>query len=98
MSQMSLTAAAARERAPVNGVDTRSLFATINVVRQQPDLAPFRFRASNRWLGGTHSRTRIESFSGAGGDQRHAAEFKDGSRIEAAIRRNSSGRNHDASV
>jgi hypothetical protein len=70
----------------------------INVVRQQPDLAPFRFHASNRWLAGTHGRTRIESFSGAGGDQGHAAEFKDASRIEAAIRRNSSERNHDASV
>ena len=43
MSQMSQTAAAARERAPVNKVDTRSLFATINVVRQQPDLARFRY-------------------------------------------------------
>jgi uncharacterized OsmC-like protein len=60
---------------PRNGVDTPTLFATINAVAEQPELAKFKWRASNRWQQGTHSRTRIESFSGAGGDQQHAKEF-----------------------
>ena len=38
------------EPTPRNGVDTKALFATINVVKGQPELAQFTFRASNRWL------------------------------------------------
>ncbi len=65
-----------RERVPLNGVDTPNLFATINVVRDNPGLAKFQFRASNSWVKGTHSRTTIESFSGAGGEHAHAAAFQ----------------------
>lgn len=60
---------------PRNGVDTPTLFATINAVGAQPELAKFQFRATNRWQQGTHSRTRIQSFSGAGGEQKHEKEF-----------------------
>ena len=49
-----------------NGVDTTALFATIDVVREQPELAQFQFRASNRWVRGTHSQSRIRGFYGAG--------------------------------
>lgn len=69
------TAEARRERQPLNGVDTPNLFATINVVRSQPELGAFQFRAKNRWVKGTHSQTRIESFSGAGGEHTHARVF-----------------------
>jgi uncharacterized OsmC-like protein len=64
------------EPTPRNGVDTPTLFATINAVAGQPELAKFRFRASNRWQSGTHSRSRMESFRGAGGDHMHASEFE----------------------
>ncbi|HEX5132469.1 MAG TPA: OsmC family protein [Candidatus Krumholzibacteria bacterium] len=60
---------------PRNGVDTPTLFATINAVGGQPELAEFQFRATNRWQQGTHSRTRIQAFSGAGGEQAHETEF-----------------------
>ena len=66
---------APRKREPLNGVDTPNLFATIDVVRGAPTLAQFRFRARNRWLGGTHSESTIESFSGAGGEHVHARTF-----------------------
>lgn len=56
---------------PLNGVDTPTLFATINAVAGQPDLAKFRFRASQRWVRGTHSQGRFETFSGAGTDHTH---------------------------
>jgi uncharacterized OsmC-like protein len=62
-------------REPRNGVDTPTLLGTINVVRDQRGLAAFQFRATNRWLTGTHSRTVIESFSGAGGEHRHNSDF-----------------------
>jgi uncharacterized OsmC-like protein len=60
---------------PRNGVDTPTLLATIKAVGAQPELAQFRFRALNRWQQGTHSRTRIQSFYGAGGEQMHEREF-----------------------
>jgi len=58
-----------------NGVDLPNLFGTINVVKGQPELAQFRFRATNRWVVGTHSRTTIEQFSGAGGEHSHIKEY-----------------------
>jgi uncharacterized OsmC-like protein len=64
-----------RPATPMNGVDTPTLFATIGAVKAQPELAKFRFRATNTWVQGTHSRSRIESFEGAGGPQRHARAF-----------------------
>ncbi len=63
-------------REPRNGVNTPALFATINAVKESPDLAQFRFRATNRWIDGTLSESRIESFSGAGGDHPHKTEFR----------------------
>jgi uncharacterized OsmC-like protein len=64
-----------REKRPMNGVDVPALFATINAVGEQPELAKFQFRASNQWVRGTHSRTRIEGFSGAGGEHAQTADF-----------------------
>lgn len=65
-----------RERVPMNGVDTPTLFATINAVRAQPELAKFQFTATNQWLKGTHSRSRIERFTGAGAEHRHTGEVQ----------------------
>ena len=48
-----------------NGVDTSVLFATLNAIKQQPDLARFQFRARNVWLGGAHNRSTIKAFYGA---------------------------------
>jgi uncharacterized OsmC-like protein len=61
---------------PLNGVNTPVLFATIGAVKGQPELAKFHFRARNRWLAGTHSRTRIEAFDGAGGTHTHATQVE----------------------
>jgi uncharacterized OsmC-like protein len=69
------TAKRARAAVPMNGVDTPTLFATIGAVRAQPELARFRFRAINTWIQGTHSRSRLETFEGAGGAHKHVREF-----------------------
>ena len=71
-----MTAPTRAPREPRNGINTPALMATINAVRDARALAKFQFRASNRWIGGTHSETRIESFTGAGGEQRHREEFR----------------------
>ena len=49
-----------------NGVDTQQLFGTLDLVKQQPELTQFQFRATNRWIGGAHNRTTIKDFYGAG--------------------------------
>lgn len=60
---------------PRNGVDTPALLGTIEAVGAHPELAKFQFRATNRWQKGTHSRTSIRSFHGAGGEHLHEREF-----------------------
>jgi uncharacterized OsmC-like protein len=52
--------------APRNGVNVPVLFATIDAVNGQKDLAKFQFRAVNHWIAGTHSQTTINGFYGAG--------------------------------
>jgi len=64
-----------RKVEPMNGVDTPTLFATLDAVKAQPELAKFQFRATNRWQQGTHSRSTLESFHGANGEQKHSQAF-----------------------
>lgn len=64
-----------RERRPMNGVDVPTLFATLDAVRDAPEAARFQFRATNRWVSGTHSRTTIEGFFGVGQEQEHRREY-----------------------
>jgi len=52
-------------RPALNGVDTPTLFATLDAVKADPELAKFQFRATNRWVGGTHNRSTIRGFYGA---------------------------------
>jgi uncharacterized OsmC-like protein len=60
----------------INGVDTATLFATIDAVRQQPELARFQFRASNTWIAGTHNRSTINGYFGAGQEHRRAEDHR----------------------
>jgi uncharacterized OsmC-like protein len=78
-------AAVRKPREPRNGVNTPALMATINAVKEAPELAQFRFRATNRWVTGTFSETRIESFSGAGGEHTHQTEFRYGADHPAVL-------------
>jgi uncharacterized OsmC-like protein len=49
-----------------NGVDTAKLFATLDALKAQPDLARFQFRVRNRWVEGAHNRSTVHDFYGAG--------------------------------
>jgi uncharacterized OsmC-like protein len=51
-----------------NGVDTEKMFATLDLVKAQPELARFQFRATNRWVDGSHNRSTIKGFYAAGGE------------------------------
>ena len=57
-----------------NGVDTERMFATLDLIKAQPELAKFQFRATNRWLGGAHNRSTIQGFYAAGGEDTSRSE------------------------
>ena len=59
-----------------NGVDTTALFATIDAVKADPELGAFRFRATNRWISGTHNRSTVDGFHGAKQDMAHEQPFE----------------------
>ena len=80
-----MTTATRAPREPRNGVNTPVLLATINAVKQTPALAKFQFRASNRWITGTFSESRVESFTGAGGEHNHKTEFRYGADHPAVL-------------
>ena len=58
-------------REPRNGVDVPTLFATLDAVRDQNEIAKFTFRAENTWQNGTHSRSTISGFYGATQELEH---------------------------
>jgi uncharacterized OsmC-like protein len=57
-----------------NGVDTATLFATIDAVKGRNEIAEFQFRASNTWVSGTHSRSTASGFFGAMQELRHKTD------------------------
>lgn len=59
------------ERPPRNGVDTPTLFATLDAVKGQNEIAKFQFRASSTWVSGTHSRSTLSGFYGAMQEMEH---------------------------
>ena len=50
----------------VNGVDLDRLVETTEHIGADPTLARFQFRAHNDWVDGSHSRSTIKGFYGAG--------------------------------
>jgi len=58
-----------------NGVDTATMFATLDAIKAQPENAKVRLRARNQWLGGAHNRSTIKDF--------YAACDEDATRTEA---------------
>ena len=49
----------------INGVNVDQLFSTIEVIKGNPKVAQFKFRATNRWIDGTHNRATVKDFYGA---------------------------------
>jgi uncharacterized OsmC-like protein len=58
-----------------NGVDTATLFATLDAVKQAPAAARFQFRAHNQWVSGTRNRTTIADYYGVGEERAHERTF-----------------------
>jgi uncharacterized OsmC-like protein len=49
-----------------NGVDSEQLFGTLDAIKANPELGIFQFRARNHWIDGSHNRSTIYGFYGAG--------------------------------
>ena len=54
-----------------NGVDTATLFATLDAVKGNNEIAKFQFRATNTWISGTHNQSTIHGFYGAMQEMEH---------------------------
>ena len=46
----------------VNGVDAGQLMGVIGEIEADSDYAKFQFRATNQWISGGHSRSRVKEF------------------------------------
>ena len=57
-----------------NGIDTAQVYGTIDALKAQPEAARFQFRVRNRWIDGTHSRSTIHGFWGAGAEDSSRTE------------------------
>ena len=73
---MNATAEKTQQAVVRNGVDVTALFATIDAIKQDPEIAEFRFRAANRWLGADRNLTTVTGFYGAKQEQPRARKFE----------------------
>ena len=59
----------------VNGVPCDKMFGAIAKVREDAEMAQFRFSAKNDWVEGTASQSSIHEWHGMGGDHNHVQEY-----------------------
>src|SRR5262245_63921311 len=59
----------------VNGIEVDRLFETIDAIKGKPGLADFKFRLSNRWVGGAVNRSTINNFYGTQQEHQHEQVF-----------------------
>ena len=58
-----------------NGVNVDFLLQARGIFAEQPAAADFKWRVSNTWVNGTHSKSTVENFFGLGEEQSHQEVF-----------------------
>ncbi len=58
-----------------NGVNVQALLDAREALTAAPEAAKFTWRATCKWVNGTHSRSTIKGFFGLGEEQNHKTEF-----------------------
>jgi len=58
-----------------NGVNVGALLEAREALTETPAAAKFEWRATCKWVNGTHSNTTVRSFFGLGEEQSHRTEF-----------------------
>ncbi len=66
---------ATTEKTVDNGVNVQALLDAREALTATPEGAKFTWRATCKWVNGTHSRSTIKGFFGLGEEQRHKTEF-----------------------
>ncbi len=59
-----------------NGVNVGALLEAREALTDAAEAAQFQWRATCKWLNGTHSQSSCEGFYGLGDEQKHRTEFK----------------------
>ena len=66
----------AKTASPVdNGVNVQALLDAREALTAAPEAAQFKWRASCKWVNGTHSNNSVKGFFGLGAEQSHKTEF-----------------------
>jgi len=70
------TATAVQQDTILNGVNVTKLGQTIEAVKQQPEIAQFKFRARNQWDTGGHNVATVDTFYGTCQEMEHKQPFQ----------------------
>jgi uncharacterized OsmC-like protein len=66
---------AVAEKQVKNGVNVEALLGAREALSKAPQAARFNWRATCKWVHGTHSRTSVKGYYGLGQEQSHKSEF-----------------------
>ena len=58
-----------------NGVNVEALLGVREALADTPEIAEFQWRTTVSWVGGTHSRSTVDTFYGFGEQQQHKTTF-----------------------
>lgn len=56
---------ATKQNTVLNGVNVTALVDTVEAIKENAEIAKFKFRATNKWVNGAHNQTTIKDFYGA---------------------------------
>jgi uncharacterized OsmC-like protein len=63
------------EKTVDNGVNVEALLGIREALTAAPEAAKFTWRATCKWVNGTHSQSTVKGFFGVGEEQNHKTEF-----------------------
>ena len=58
-----------------NGVNVDALLAAREALSEAPEAAKFNWRASCKWVNGTHSKSSVDGYHGLGEEHKHKTSF-----------------------
>jgi uncharacterized OsmC-like protein len=59
----------------INGVNLDTLMETVNTIQADPEMGACHFRATNKWVDGTHNQSKVTGFYGAKQEIAHKQTF-----------------------
>jgi len=58
-----------------NGVNVDALLGAREALSKAPEAAQFKWRATVKWVNGTHTKSMVDGFYGLGAEQKHKTQF-----------------------